>query len=142
MKYYSNTSMSVTTVRTQGFYPSCAVAAKLATKVAWVIQEEKNEDMVKAIASSYSHGFYPHHFSDAVPPKEDLAFYGIRTRIRLLTPAEQDIVMGVLNWWTMDEDTPGSDAKAYVAVNLNNGRSLCLFSSRERKDVDLGNLFS
>lgn len=135
MKYFTSNAVTITTLRKAGYYPSQAVASRLATKIAWVIEAEKSATLVQAICGSLHSGFPviegDCHSSLGNFPKEAIDdFNGCRRPVLDLTPSEQSIIRDLITWWTAEEEDAEFAQKAFLVVNLNAGRTLCVADRR------------
>lgn len=114
MKYFSTNSMTVTTVRREDYYPSRRVADFLAKRICYVLERDADSHL----ASCYLNG-------------STKAGRLIEDR---WTPAEFQVILGFLEWWSLGGAAAAQ--KAFVCVNLNRGWSLCVVSRKEIRDRD------
>lgn len=135
MKYFTSNAVTITTLRKAGYYPSQTVASRLATKIAWVIEAEKSAAMVQAISGCLHSGFPVDegdcHNSCGNFPQETIdEFNGCRRPVLDLTPSEQTIIKDLIAWWSATEVDAEYAQKAFLAINLNAGRTLCVADRR------------
>lgn len=109
MRYFSTTSASYFTVRAVGFYPSLRVATTLASRVSWVLDLSIEQSELVAL---YLNG-------NTMPEQMWNSF----------TPSEQKVCKDLMDWWTVSSDEDFKK-KAFVAINLNEGKSAVIVAKR------------
>jgi hypothetical protein len=159
MRYFSTSSQVLTTVRRQGFYPSKRVAAFLAERLCYVLEEE-DPAIRLALGFGFDSGLptvsarecLAAHRRDSGAgsplPSDDKSFWGGRLLLaEAFTAAEMRICEQVLDWWQGDDscdstaETSAEQAivrsadRAFVVHNLNAGRSLVIVS-RNKENLE------
>lgn len=148
MRIYSTSSAHVSTTRTEGFYPSRVSARYLSCRFVWLFGS-KETPTTREILHSYkewedssSKWELSNEVTAAVREAVSQAFIITRYFIgeanasvlveQTFTPAETQALKEFLAWISIDDDLESlSHRRAYVACNLNEGRTLVVTSRRD-----------
>ena len=120
MRYYSTYCAAMSVVRKEDYYMSVQTARRVTKKLGYVL--ELTPSQMEKVVVQLTRG------------QDDMFFERIDDRCEGFTPAELGVIRNLMSWYAYEYNGTGENP-AFVACNLNAGRSLVISEGRKTRGV-------